>query len=66
MLSGNALFVTSKDESTLDVASLTANWNRGPFMRIKKKKFVPTMQLESLPHSEEDEDEEEILITQLR
>lgn len=33
-----------------------------PFMRINKKAGEPIMQLELIPHSEEEEDEPEILL----
>lgn len=66
MLGGNDAFVTSKDESTLEVTPGLPVWNIDPFIRIKKRTKVATMQLELVPQSkEEDEDEEEIWTTML-
>lgn len=37
-------------------------WSKDPFMEIKVKARGPEMKLESKPHSEEEDDEEEIPI----
>lgn len=52
--------VANKDDNTLEVATTVAIWNRDPFIRVKKKTSILTMQLESIPHSDKEEDKEEI------
>lgn len=64
---GNASNLTSKDESTTEVAPVVAVWNKDPFMRIKKNTSVPKMRLVSSQHfGENEEDEEKIPITRPR
>lgn len=52
-------FVTSKDEDTLKIITSVVVWMKNPFVSVQKKVGGPTVQLESVLQSEEEEEDEE-------